>query len=154
MTLARLVTLLVWMAVGISAVAWWQTGVTSARPTGPVTGVAVEAGVAPADWSPLLRASASGTAAAVAPSIADAGRFRLLGVAGPMQGGSRTGVALLSIDGCPVRALKAGQTIDGPFTLLEINAHEVRIGRDGGPATITLRVPLLPPASTGVLPGS
>lgn len=155
MTWARFVTLLVWMAVGASALAWWMSAARPGIPPGSPVPVAPEAPVAPADWSLMLRGAPSSdqAAAAAAPLGVDASRFRLLGVAGPARGGERSGVALLSVDGAPPRALKVGQVIDGRMAVLEITGHEVRIGPVGGPAAITLQAPLLPPPATGTMPG-
>ena len=154
MTLLRIVTLLVWTAVGASAVSWWLSGTSLTRPAGQAVAVAPAATVPPADWSSMLGA---GSADAVRPNAqsaaADASRFRLLGVAGPVRSDSRNGVALLSVDGAPARAFKVGQMIDGQLTVLAITAHEVRIGPVGGATALTLQAPLMPPPATGSLPG-
>ena len=60
----------------------------------------------------------------------------------------------MSIDGKPPRALRAGDVLEGGLLVMEVTAHTVKLGPPGGPATLTLQVPLLPPPATGVPAGA
>jgi general secretion pathway protein C len=148
----RFVTFFVWLAVGASAVAWMLPMFRPA-PGGAAPGassMALDGGIPPADWSALLTRAPA--AAEPPPVAADASRFRLVGVAGPLRA-SGQGVALLSIDGKAPRALRTGEVVEGNRVVLEVTAHTVKIGVPGGPPTLTLQAPLLPPPATGVPPG-
>lgn len=146
----RFVTFGLWLGVGASAVAWVMPWLSPASPQATATAVAVSAPVPPADWSPLLTRSPTGTEPVMA--APDSARFRLVGVAGPLKS-SGQGVALLSIDGKPARAFRPGELVEGQRVVLEVTAHTVRIGPPGGPANLTLQAPLLPPPATGVPAG-
>ncbi len=150
---SRLLTFFVWLAVGASVVAWALPMMRSAPGTPqPVSGrVAPDAPVPVADWSALFGRGAAASAAL--PVAAQANRFRLVGVAGPVRP-SGPGVALVSIDGKPPRALRAGDVLEGGLLVMEVTAHTVKLGPPGGPATLTLQVPLLPPPATGVPAGA
>jgi len=149
----RFATFVLWLAVGASAVAWimpWMTPKVEPTPGLDVPGRVAPA-VPPADWSPLL------IGAPAAPERAQGGtedsRFRLVGVAGPLRA-SGQGVALLSIDGQPPRAFRPGQAVDDAHEVIEVTANTVKIGPRGGPASLVLQAPLLPPPATGVPVGS
>jgi general secretion pathway protein C len=78
-------------------------------------------------------------------------RVRVLGAVAPLPG--RTdGVALLSIDGKPPRAIRIGQVIDGEMVLLGLNQRQAEIGPAGGPVMASIELPRLPPPATGTLP--
>ena len=62
------------------------------------------------------------------------------------------GVALLSVDGQPARAVRVGQTVDGNLVLQRVDASGAQIGPADGPAALTLALPTLPPPATGSLP--
>jgi general secretion pathway protein C len=149
--LIRFVTFVVWLVVGATAVAWIMPWIKpkASTPAAPALTVSVENAVLPADWSPLLSRTPAAPEVAVAP---DAARFRLVGVAGPVRASSG-GVALLSIDGKPPRAFKPGETIEDGRVVMEVTAHTVKIGAPGGPASLILQAPLLPPPTTGVPAG-
>ena len=152
MALLRIVTLLVWMAVGAGAVGWWLAGAALMRVSDHPVPVAPTAVVPPADWASALGPMGADPARAPAPgAMAQASRLRLVGVAGPVRSDARSGVALLSVDGAAARAYRVGQVVDGQWTVLEITAHEVRLGPERGPASLTLQTPLLPPAATGTM---
>lgn len=149
----RFVTFALWLVVGATAVAWIMPWVKPAATpaVGAAVTVAMDTVVPPADWSPLLTRSPAGPAAA--PVAADASRFRLLGVAGPLKAQGNQGVALLSIDGKPARAFRPGEAVDGARVVMEVSAHTVKIGVPGAPPSLTLQAPLLPPPATGVPAG-
>ena len=61
-----------------------------------------------------------------------------MGVMAPLDGESRSGVALLSLDGKPARAYKVGQSVDGELVVQKILQKQVMIGRADAPASLTL----------------
>ena len=144
----RFATFAVWLGVGASAVYWVMPWVgPESKQQQPAVPVAVQQAVAPADWSPLL--SRAAPVSDGAPALPESARFRLVGVAGPLRA-SGQGVALLSIDGQAPRAFKPGERVDGSRVILEVSAHTVKIGVPGGPPSLTLQAPLMPPPATGV----
>jgi general secretion pathway protein C len=78
-------------------------------------------------------------------------RLKLLGVVAPRTGTDQ-GVALLSIDGKPPRAIRVGGMVDGDLVVLAIGQRGAQIGPQQGPALLSLDLPPLPAASTGALP--
>lgn len=146
----KLLTFLVWLAVGGSAVAWAVPWIGRGQAVTPVPEASATAheSDAEADWGPLLMGH-SDVAPAALPGL-QASRFQLVGVAGPLRA-SQQGVALLSIDGKPARAFRPGQAIDESLAVLEITANVVKIGLRGQAPAIVLQAPALPPPATGVL---
>jgi hypothetical protein len=149
----RLMTFALWLAVGVSAVVWlmpWLGPASPANRAGTLA-LAEQAPVPPADWSGLLSPAAPTAPPARAGS--DDPGLRLLGVAGPVRP-SGQGVALLSVGGQAARAFKPGDAVDATRVVLEVTAHTVKIGppdgAPGGAPRVTLEVPRLPPAATGV----
>lgn len=80
-------------------------------------------------------------------------RFKLIGLAAPRAAAAQSneGVALLSIDDGPPRAVRVGQWVDGQTQLLAVTARTADLGRDGV-VRAQLRLESPPPASTGTLP--
>ena len=78
-----------------------------------------------------------GAAASVAPS-----RIRLSGIIA--EGGKGVGVALLSLDGQPAMAYRAGESIDGEMTLADVHADRVVIRTAEGTREVLMpeRAPL------------
>jgi general secretion pathway protein C len=105
-----------------------------------------------------LRRLLTGPVKASAPQVdtsaasALASRMKLLGVVAPRQENDRAGVALISIDGKPPKAIRVGGVIEGDTVLQSLTQRGASIGPAGGPATATLDLPLLPPPATGSLP--
>ena len=153
---SRIFALIVWAAVAASLAYWGLRWL--ARPTGvPVnaTSVALDGG-AQGDLRRLLAGPPKpasgvdqGLQSAAAALVA---RLKLLGVVAPRHEGAPGGVALLSIDGKPPRAVRVGGVIDGETVLLALTQRGASIGPSGGPSVATLDLPLLPPPATGMLP--
>ncbi len=152
----RIFALIIWAAVAASLAYWGLRWL--AQPTGvPSTATPVSLdGGAQGELRRLLAGPAKpadgSNQGALTAASALVARLRLLGVVAPRQEGDRTGVALLSIDGKPPRAVRVGGVIDGETVLLSLTQRGASIGPSGGPAAATLDLPLLPPPSTGALP--
>ncbi len=152
---SRIFALIIWAAVAASLAYWglrWM-----ARPTGvPSNATPVSlSGGAQGDLRRLLAgpSKAASGAAQADPSTASAlaSRLKLLGVVAPRAGDSG-GVALLSVDGKPPRAVRMGGVVEGELVLTGLTQRSAEIGPQGGPAAVTLDLPLLPPPATGALP--
>ncbi|MBM3388189.1 MAG: hypothetical protein FJY26_01585 [Betaproteobacteria bacterium] len=141
-------TFALWLAVGASAVAWLMPwlGPRPQSDTRGATAVPAQPTVAPARWSVLGNSVAASADAATA--TVQESRIRLVGVAGPVRA-SGQGVALLSLDGQAARAFRPGDPVDGSRVVLEVTGHAVTIGPPGGPPSVSLQAPLLPPPATG-----
>jgi general secretion pathway protein C len=151
---SRIFALLIWAAVAASLAYWGLRWL--ARPTGVppnATPVSLDSG-ARGDLHRLLAGpakAASGPAQDPTESSALAARLKLLGVVAPREGGHE-GVALLSVDGKPPRAVRIGGVVDGQMLLQALTQRSASIGPADGPAVVTLDLPLLPAAATGSLP--
>lgn len=80
-------------------------------------------------------------------------RFKLLGLVAARRAEEqdRDGLALISIDGGPPRAVRVGQVVDGDLKVLKVEAQTVSLGRDGV-VRVQLRAEALPAATQGQLP--
>ncbi|MBA4109167.1 MAG: hypothetical protein C0487_06200 [Leptothrix sp. (in: Bacteria)] len=152
---SRILALFIWAAVAASLAYWGLRWL--AQPTAvPANATAVSLdNAARGDMRKLL----TGPAAAADPGQPDptaasmlAERIKLLGVVAPRNDGDKGGLALLSVDGKPARAVRAGGSVDGDMVLLTVNQRGAEIGPAAGPATVRLDLPLLPAAATGSLP--
>ena len=116
---SRLFALIAWAAVAASLAFWGLRWI--ARPTGVpsnASSVALDGGAhgdmhrllaGPAPTVPGVPAADAGAASALA------ARLKLLGVVAP-RSGTDQGVALMSIDGKPPRAVRVGGVVDGEMT--------------------------------------
>jgi general secretion pathway protein C len=151
---SRFFAFIAWAAVAASIAYWGLRWL--APPTGvPASATSVKLGGAlQGDFRRLFVANQPDNAApTVDPGAASQllSRVRILGAVAPLPG--RTdGVALLSIDGKPPRAIRIGQVIDGEMVLLGLNQRQAEIGPAGGPAMASIELPRLPPPATGTLP--
>lgn len=139
---------LTWAAVAATGVFWALRLFVPGEPT-PVSGLAATRPAAPAaDLSRLLGAAPAPPTqgAAAAPAASDA-RFKLIGVVAQTQG---PGIALLSIDGKPARAFRAGAPVDGDWVLQQVGPLSATLGPAGGSPTLTLSLPPPPGAARGV----
>lgn len=151
---SRIFALIIWAAVAASLAYWGLRWL--ARPTGVpanATPVSLDGGTQ-GDLHRLLAGPVKTSEPAADPSAASAlaSRLKLIGVVAPRMEGDGSGVALLSIDGKPPRAVKVGGVIEGDLVLKTLNQRGASIGTADGPATTTLDLPLLPAAPTGALP--
>jgi len=143
----RLLTLLIWAAVAASAVAWGLR--LFVRPT-PVPAQAVVA-LAPqpaAGELGRLLGTPPVQPVAEAPVLPADSRFRLLGVVAP-RSGQASGLALISVDGKPARALALGRELEPGLRLLTVGHRQVELGASRGAPALTLSIPALPEAARG-----
>lgn len=154
--LARFSSLVVWSLVAATLVAWVlqlgargpgvppQTVLASASPAAGVD-LSRLLGTAP----PPLPAEAMPAEPAVPAVPADA-RLRLLGVVAPRPGYT-AGLALISVDGKPARAVARGREIEpGGLRVLQVQHRKVELGPAlGQPPTVALELPMLPEAARG-----
>lgn len=136
---------LVWLLVAASAVQWglrlWVQGRT-------VPPQAQTVGVAQALQGDASRLFARAAAAPSAPAASPArDRFRVLGVAASGE----AGFAVMSVDGKPPRAYRVGTSVDAQWAVLSVSQRVIEIGPVGGPAAVSLDLPVLPAAATGRL---
>jgi general secretion pathway protein C len=163
---ARLMTLLIWAAVAASGVYWGLRLFSHATPV--PGGAAVATAAAPAAGS-LVRLLGEPPAEPVAgdnaPPLADS-RFKLVGVVAP-RGAAASGLALISVDGKPPRAVAVGRELEPGLRLLTVSHRQAELGAARGAPAMTLALPPLaeaqrgrpgetaapPPAMPGALPG-
>lgn len=151
---SRLSALVIWAAVAASLAYWGLRWLAQpiAVPSN-ATAVSMDGG-SKGDFRRLLSGPAAASPQALDPGAqsALAGRIQLQGAfaAGASQGDG--GVALLSIDGQPPRAVRVGQTVDGVMVLQRVDASGAQIGPADGPTALTLALPTLPAPATGTLP--
>jgi len=152
--LSRFFALLIWGAVALSAAFWGLRWFGKPLSVPPGTASATMDNSLKGDVSKLLAGPAkpADSVAAPAQQAALAGRLQLLGVVAPRGEGSHAGVALLVLDGKPARAYRLGQVVDGELVVQTISQRQVQIGAQGGPAAVSLDLPLMPAAATGSLP--
>jgi len=96
-------------------------------------------------WTQRSRAQSLSEAATLT------GRLKLLGVIAPRHENDSAGVALLSLDGKPARAVRVGMVIDGDYMLRTIDQHSIGIGKADGAVAASMDLPLMPPPATGAL---
>jgi general secretion pathway protein C len=151
---ARLFAFVIWAAVAASAM-FWILRLGASSPTAPSHTVAVSAATAPrGDLTRVFGAAparpTAGPAGVVQTPLSS--RFKLLGVAAPRQGGDRTGLALIAIDGKPARSYAVGAAVDGDLLLQSVHSRGAMLGARGAAPLVTLDLPALPVAATGTLP--
>lgn len=160
-------TLLIWAAVAASGVYWGLRLFT--QPTSVPGGAAVAMAAAPAAGS-LVRLLGEPPAAPLAGDeaapLADS-RFKLVGVVAP-RGAAASGLALISVDGQPPRAVAVGRELEPGLRLLTVSHRQAELGAARGAPAMILALPPLaeaqrgrpgeavtpPPALPGALPGS
>lgn len=150
----RLLSFAVWALVSASAV-FWLTRLLSQGAPAPAH--AVTAGqsmsVAAADLSRVLgstRAQASAAPAAAEPAVS--ARFKLVGVVASRVAQPDSGLALIAVDGKPPRPVGLGGVVDGSLVLLAVNHRRAELGPQGGQATVTLELPVVPEPTRGTRP--
>jgi general secretion pathway protein C len=151
---SRILALLIWAAVAASLAYWGLRWLAQATPV-PANATAVSLdNAAKGDLRKLLTGPPPANPTQADPSAASvlAGRIKLLGVVAPRNEGDKGGLALLSVDGKPPRAVRAGHTVDGDMVLLTVSQRGAEIGPAAGPAAVKLDLPLMPMAATGSLP--
>lgn len=150
---SRIAALLIWAAVAASLAYWGLRWL--APPVGvphnaaPVT---LETGVR-GELQRLLTGPIRTEGPQANPSAASAlaSRIKVIGVMAPSPGQS-AGVALLSVDGKPPKAIRVGGVVDGEMVLQDLSQRSARIGPQDGANFLTIDLPGLPPPATGTLP--
>lgn len=152
---SRILALLIWAAVAASVAFWGLRWLANPTPV-PHNASAVSLGNAgKGDPHKLLAGSikASGPAAPDDGQNAMlAGRIKLIGAVAPRSPQDQGGVALISVDGKPPRAIHVGEVVDGNHVLKALTQRTAEIGPADGPTAVTLDLPGLPPPATGALP--
>ena len=147
---SRLLSLVIWAAVSAATVYW---GLHLWVKPQPIPGQAVLAQAAPpqaADLSRLLGTSPVQPVAQVQ-LVAAESRFKLLGVVAPRAGqpGADQGLALISVDGKPPRAIRLGRELEPGLRLLAVSQRQVDLGAGGNAPKLTLTLPMLAEATRG-----
>ena len=151
----RLVAGVLWVAVGAGIATLllrvWPLASPVASPAGEGLGAPVARPPLPStDWVSLYERGTPGVdaPAAAAPTPLD-GRLRLLGLAGRPGG---NGVAVLSLDGQPPRAYRAGDAIEPGWEVRAVRASGVEVARAGGAVAFEMAASGAPGAP-GAVPG-
>lgn len=152
---SRILALIIWAAVAASLAFWglrWLAQPTAVPPN--ASAVSLD-NAGKGDPHKLL----AGPAKASGPAAPDngqnamlAGRIKLLGVVAPKHPEDQSGVALISVDNNPARAIRIGGVVDGQNVLRSLTQRGAEIGPAEGPTALTLELPLLPAPATGVIP--
>ncbi len=153
--MARVLAMIVWVAVGASTLFWGSKLVRSAAAPPALAAAATPATTLRGDLTRLLGVDPPANMAEAAPAVADRSRFQLIGViASPSANSGSQGVALIVIDGQPARAYRVGAMLDSYRVLQAVQMRGASIAsRDGG-ASILLELPALPSAATGRVPAT
>ena len=141
-------TLLIWAAVAASGVYWGLR--LFARPTPVPAGATVAGAPAPAAGS-LVRLLGEPPAAPVQgdnPALVVDSRFRLVGVVAS-RGAAAGGLALISVDGKPPRAVAVGREVEPGLRLLTVSHRQAELGTTRGAPAMTLALPPLAEAQRG-----
>ena len=155
---SRLMSLVVWAAVAASAVYWCLRLWVQPQPVPGQATVAMAPAPAAGDLSRLLGNPPVQAVAEAAPSVAES-RFRLLGVVAPAAarpgqgtaaaGPQATGLALISIDGKPPRAVAVGRELEPGLRLLAVSRRQADLGAGGSAPRFSLALPLLAEPNRG-----
>ena len=148
---ARWMSLVIWATVAAAAVFWGLRLFVRPQAVPPQAVVASLGAPAGGDLSRLLGAPPLQPVAAVAELPADS-RFRLLGVVAPragQPGSQRGGLALVSVDGKPARAVAVGRDLEPGLRLLAVSQRQADFGATAGAATLKLSLPPLLEATRG-----
>ncbi len=152
---SRFFAFIIWAAVAAS-IAYWGLRWLAPQVGVPASATSVKlGGQVPGDFRRLFAsATTADEGPAIDPSAASQllSRIRVIGAVAPGTPSGDDGVALLSLDGKPARAVKIGQTIDGDMVLLALNQRQAEIGPMGGPTLARIDLPRLSPAATSTLP--
>ncbi len=140
-------TLLLWAAALAGAVAWGLPLFTRSTPVPPGASLATAALPAGGSLVRLLGQPPAQPLADAPVAVADS-RFRLLGVVAPRPGRA-SGLALISVDGKPARAVGVGREVEPGLRVLSVAHRQVELGAGGGAPSVTLLLPPLAEAQRG-----
>ena len=144
---SRLLSLLIWAAVAAAAVYWGLRLWVRPLPVPAQAVVAVSQLPASGDLTRLLGAAPPQPAPNEPVAVADS-RFRLLGVVAP-RAGQASGLALVSVDGKPARAVAVGRELEPGLRLLTVSQRQADFGATRGAPTLSLSLPMLAEAARG-----
>ena len=132
--MARVLAMIVWVAVGATAVFWGSHFVPSAHAPPARAAAAMPAPPLREDVTRLLGVEAPSNRVEATPAFADSSRFQLIGViASPDAISDSQGVALIVIDGQPARAFRVGAMLTSDRVLQSVQMRGAWIGsRDDG----------------------
>ncbi len=138
----------VWALVAASTAFW---GIKIFAATRPVP-LEAQAPQVVASNGPMVRLFGAVVVPTVAAPVVppQSTRFQLVGVIAP-PGATRSGFAIVSLDGQPAHTWRVGATIDGNTTLLSVSKRGAEFGPSGGPTEFTLQLPEPAAAETGTL---
>ena len=145
--ISRLLSLLIWAAVAAAAVYWGLRLFVRPQPVPAQAVVASTALPTGGDLTRLLGATPVQPLPNEPVLVADS-RFRLLGVVAP-RAGQASGLALVSVDGKPARALAVGRELEPGLRLLTVSQRQAAFGVTRGAPTLTLTLPMLAEAARG-----
>lgn len=151
--LSRLLTLVVWALVAGCGVYWGAKLMARPLAVPPNAAVATPSTAPAGDLSRLFGAPppvVEAVAEAAPPPPPEASRFQLIGVVAARRASHAQGVALIAVDGKSPRAFRVGSAVDGDLVLQSVQARGAVIGARGGVARVSLELPPLPAAATGV----
>lgn len=147
----RLLSFLVWALLAGSAGFWAMQMLAQPLPV-PSHARSAGDGAAPRGELARLLGSTPAHAAAESAPVAQDSRLRLLGVVSPRAGTAAyqgQGLALISVDGGPARAVRLGAVVDGDLQLLALDARSASLGQ-GGVTRLTLRLEEPAAPATGI----
>jgi general secretion pathway protein C len=141
-----LVTTAVWIALGLSAVAWGLALWPSDRQPLAVSVASLEAAPAPlvqaADIARVLGDSSAAPSSSPVAAAPTAVRMSLLGVA---MAGKTNAIAVISLDGQPAKAFHVGATVSSGLVLQAVTSNQVLLGAAlKSPTLSTLELPKRP----------
>lgn len=145
---ARLMSLLIWAAVAASAVYWGLRLFVQPTAVPAHAQVAVAPPPAGTGLIRLLGQAPAQPAEVEEEALPADGRFRLLGVVA-QRGGAGSGLALISVDGKPPRAVAVGREIEPGLRLLSVSHRQAELGAARGGPAMTLALPALAEAQRG-----
>jgi general secretion pathway protein C len=151
---ARFFALLVWAAVAASLAYW---GLRWLAPPVAVPAHASAVGMDSGIRGDVARLLSGATKVQAGPQTDPSlqatmgARIKVLGVVAPRDAGHQ-GVALLSLDGQPPKAVRIGGAVEGDWVLQGITQRVARIGPADGAPGVELGLPQLPMPATGALP--
>ncbi len=144
----RLATFGAW-ALACASVAYWgfKVGTPGA---GPLAAMVPPAAAAQADPVKVARLLGGGEAPVATPTPSAASRFSLVGV---VAGASRTGTALIAVDGKPAKPYRVGAAVDTGYVLQSVGPRVAVLAASlDAPAALSLEMPLPKTAVGGATP--
>ncbi len=151
---SRLFAFAIWALVA-AGLMFWGLRLFASSPVAPTYTVsALDGQGLRGDLARVFGEGAPVATVAAAPPAPEASRFKLVGVAAPRDANVVGGLALISVDGKPARAINVGRTIDDGWILQSVNRRGARLSSNLGANTVDLEIPPLALANRGTLPAT